>query len=415
MNKILTVIKYELKDYFSSKAFVIITLFLALMGSLATFAPRVIDLSNITGVKVVEREKKVSEKDISRNTFLYIDETGYLKEDILPEAFPGSTWQKAESAVEISTAVKEKEAGAGFVVTAADSYDYYLYNNNLMDKNRERFDEVMKQVCRLKYCDENGIDPEKMQEIINVSIHVNEKTLNKDSAGNYLYCTILVFIVFYLILYYGQMIATSVTSEKSNRAIEVLVTSTTSNSLLFGKVIAGAVAGLLQVGIIMGSIFAAYKFNSAVWGGILDMVLNIPGNILLAFAAFGMGGYLFYMFLFGAMGAMVSKTEDVSKSTGGLMILLMVVYWISSMQLRNPESSLIKILSFLPFSSYSTMFTRIGMGTVAFWEIALSFVILVVSIIGVGILGAKLYRMGTLQYGNPIKLSTALKNLKNSD
>ena len=137
--------------------------------------------------------------------------------------------------------------------------------------------------------------------------------------------------------------------------------------------------------------------------------------MLLSFAFFGLGGYLFYGFLYGAMGALVSKTEDVSKSSGGLQVVIMVVYFFSLLQLMNIDGPVIKVLSFLPVSSYSTMFARIAMGTVAPWEVVVSFLILAASIVGTGVLGARLYRMGTLRYGNPIKLSTALKDLKKSE
>ena len=112
------------------------------------------------------------------------------------------------------------------------------------------------------------------------------------------------------------------------------------------------------------------------------------------------------------MGALVSKTEDISKSVSGLMVVIMAVYFFSLLQLTNIDGTIIKVLSFLPFSSYSTMFARIAMGTVAPWEIIVSFLILALSIMGTGWLGAKIYRMGTLRYGNPIKLGTALKDLK---
>ncbi|MCF0133821.1 MAG: ABC transporter permease [Blautia sp.] len=419
MNKFQTVVQYELKDYLCNKAFIIITVLLALAGCLGTFAPRVFDLSKFTGVEVVghadDEGKEKSEDEIKKNTFLYVDETGLLEEEILTAAFPGKTWQKAENAEVVRTAIQEKEAGAGFVVSSLEEFDYYVYNKGLTDRNQEILTEVLKQIYRTKYCVENGLDPEEILGMLETPVKANENLLGKDAENGYMYCYILVFVVFFLVVYYGQMIATSVTSEKSNRAIEVLVTSTTPNSLLFGKVIAGAVAGLLQVGVIMGAIIAAYKFNHDVWGGTLDMFLNIPGKILLAFAAFGLGGFLFFMFLFGAMGAMVSKTEDVSKSTGGLMFLTVIVYYVVNAQLGNVDGPVMKVLSFLPFSSYSSMFARIAMGTVSTGEIILSFAILVVSIIGVGILGAKLYRMGTLRYGNPIKLSTALKDLGKSE
>ena len=112
------------------------------------------------------------------------------------------------------------------------------------------------------------------------------------------------------------------------------------------------------------------------------------------------------------MGALVSKTEDISKSVSGLMMVIMIVYFFSLFQLTNIDGSVIKILSFLPVSSYSTMFARIAMGTVAVWEIVVSFLILVFSIGAAGVIGAKIYRMGTLRYGNPIKITAALKSLK---
>jgi ABC-2 type transport system permease protein len=83
--------------------------------------------------------------------------------------------------------------------------------------------------------------------------------------------------------------------------------------------------------------------------------------------------------------------------------------------LNFSDSIISKVLTFLPISSYSTMFMRIAMGNAAPWEVILSFVILVVSIIGAGFLGAKIYRMGTLRYGNPIKFSTAIKSLRHSE
>ncbi len=214
-----------------------------------------------------------------------------------------------------------------------------------------------------------------------------------------------------MIIMYGVMIATSVTTEKSNRSIEVLVTSTSSNSLIFGKVIAGAVAGICQVGIILGAILISYQINRSAWNGFLDEYLNIPVDVLVTFAAFGIGGYLFYAFLYGAVGALVSKTEDINKSSSGLQMIIMIVYFVVLVQLTNVDGIVIKIASFLPVSSYSAMFARVAMGNVELWEVIVSFVILVVSVILAGLLGAKIYRMGTLRYGNPVKFSQALKSV----
>lgn len=415
MRKFAIVLKYELKEYFSNKIFMGLTIFLALLGVGVLFLPRFVDMSGFTGVKIVggtdeEEETPQEEKPL----FLYEDQAGVVQEDILNQLFPDVRWQKSERDA-IKTSVEAQEAEAGFVVTGKTEYEYYIFNKPMGDSNTSLFQEAMRMFYRIDYCGQKGWDLEEVADMYNVPITVEEEVLNKDTMSNYWYCYALVIVVFMLIVYYGQMIAVSVTNEKSNRAIEVLVTSTSSNSLLFGKVIAGAVAGVFQMGVVLGALLLAYQVNREQWGGMLDMVLHIPGDVIAAFAFFGLGGYLFYGFLFGAMGALVSKTEDISKSSSGLMIVVMIVYFFSLIQLTNVDGVVTKVLSFLPVSSYSTMFARIAMGTVAVWEIVVSFLILVLSILGVGMLGAKLYRMGTLRYGNPIKFSRALKDLKKSE
>ena len=111
-------------------------------------------------------------------------------------------------------------------------------------------------------------------------------------------------------------------------------------------------------------------------------------------------------------GALVSKTEDISKAISGLMLVIMVVYMLSLTQLSNVDGIIIKVLSFLPVSSYSAMFARIAMGSVSMVEVIISGVILIISIIGAGWIGALIYRMGTLRYGNPIKVTNLLKEMK---
>lgn len=417
MRKFGIVLKYELKEYFNSKGFMAFTLILAILGAVLLFLPRFVDMSDFTGVQVVgsgENREEASEDEKINYAYIDLTEAGIIQEDLLQQMLPNVVWHRMNSVEELELGVR---AGydAGFVVTGPTEYEYYVFNKSMMDSNTAMFNQVMQQLYRMNYCAVNGLDLNEIEEMYNVSITVNEQILNKDTGSSYWYCYALVMVVFMLIMFYGQMIAVSVTNEKSNRAIEVLVTSTTPNSLLFGKVIAGAIGGLFQMGVILGAILTSYQINREQWGGMLDMFLHVPAPVLITFALFGLGGYLFYAFLYGAMGALVSKTEDVSKNISGLMVVVMVVYFFSLVQLMNVDGPIIKVLSFLPVSSYSTMFARIAMGTVATWEIIVSLLILIASIFGAGVLGAKIYRMGTLRYGNPIKFGAALKDLKKSE
>lgn len=417
MKKFTTVLKFELKEYLGNKTFMVLTVLLAALGAILLFLPRFVDMSGFTGVTVMEKEASGDEEkaEEEKDLFLYLDQSAIVREEVLETVFPDVKWQKAADEAEVIAAVESQEAEAGFVVTGPAEYEYYVFNKAMTDHNTAGFDQAMKAFYRMDTCEKNGWDLEEIAAMYDIPVTVTENVLNKDSESNYWYCYFLVILVFMLIVYYGQMIAVSVTNEKSNRAIEVLVTSTSPNSLLFGKVIAGAIAGVFQMGVVLGAVLIAYQMNREQWGGMLDMLLHIPGEVLLAFAFFGLGGYLFYAFLYGAMGALVSKTEDISKSVSGLMMVIMIVYFFSLLQLTNIDGEIIRVLSFLPVSSYSTMFARIAMGTVAPWEIILSFLILAVSTGAAGILGAKIYRMGTLRYGNPIKITTALKSLKKSE
>jgi len=420
MKKFLVVLQYELTNYFKNKSYLISTIFLIALVGIGMFLPRFFDMSGILGTpQKTESSQDVktgSEQDAkdSKNMIIY-DKTGSFSDmTLLKSVFKDVKWQIATNENEVKNSVQENKAEAGFVVNSLTGYDYYINDKSMSDANTYSFDSVMTTINQVKYCATNGLNYSEVATAFYPKISSNEQILGKDMTQNFWYCYILVIVIFMAIIIYGIMIATSVTQEKSNRTIELLITSTNSNSLLFGKVIAGAIASLGQVGAILCIAVFSYRFNQAAWGNKLDMILAIPNNVLLTFGLFGIGGFLFYAFIYGAMGALVSKTEDINKSAGGVQMVIMIVYFVVLVQLSNINGIVIKIASFLPFSSYSAMFARVAMGTVAPWEVVVSFLILVVSIVLVGMFGAKIYRMGTLRYGNPIKLSNAIKYLKHS-
>lgn len=418
MRRFLTVYEFELKSYMKNKSFVITTIVLAVLLFGAMFLPRVFDMSDMLGIESTKTEddkKDTEDKNKEDATRLgLVDEEGLFADlSMLEQAFGDDVnIVKLNDVRELEKAVKKEEITAGFDVKDDLHYEYYVLNREMFDENQAVFEEVLSMMHQQRFCKEQGIDYASFMAEYNAPVDCTEQILGKDAEDNYWYCYALVIVIFMMIILYGVMVATSVTVEKSNRSIEVLVTSIDAKYLLFGKVFAGATAAILQLGLILAAVLGGYAINHTFWGDALDMVLDIPGEVLAAFAVFGIGGFLFYAFLYGAMGALVSKTEDINKTAGTLQMVIMIVYFAVLFQLQNPDGIVMKVCSFLPFSSYSAMFVRIGMGTVAMWEIVLSAVILFASIFGVGWLAAKIYRMGTLRYGNPIKLSTALKNIK---
>lgn len=400
MKKFGVIFQYELMNYIKNKSYVITTVIIALVAGIIMFVPNFIDIGSVTG----ENKNDVSDENSgadSDSTILVYDKSGMVTDiSFIQNFYHDDAIKKASGENELVDKVKADEVSAGFVVNSLTDYDYYVYNQSMTDDNQVVFTQVMTVLNQMVYCQKNGIDYASLTQAFNPQIDCHENILGKDMGSNYWYCYGLVMIIFMIIIMYGSMVATSVTQEKSNRTMEVLVTSVDTNLLFFAKVLAGAVAALIQSAVMLGTVLISYKINQDKWGGMLNMVLDIPANVLVVFALFGIGGFLFYTFIYGAMGALVSKTEDINKSAGGVQMVIMIVYFITLASLTDVDGIMIKVTSFLPVSSYSAMFARVAMGSVNTWEIVVSFIILVASIVVVGIIGAKIYRMGTLRYGN---------------
>ncbi|MBE6050475.1 MAG: ABC transporter permease [Clostridium sp.] len=402
MKQFYEVLRFELGNYFKSKSYLITTLIMLIVFVVGLSVPRFLDLSSIFG----------GSSDDKKVMVLYDKDKVIPDTNILEECFQGTEWKVADSKDEVEDLVKSKDAKAGFVVNGELDYSYIIENSDFSDEKQASFEKVLSTLYRNKTLESKGINVAEVEALYNTQVTQNVEILGKDSVNNFAYTYGLIFIVYMIVVMYGQLIAVSVTTEKSNRTMEVLVTSTSSNSLIFGKVVAGTIASLFQVGVILASALVTYNFNSDAWNHKLDFIFNIPSEVLAIFAVFGLLGLLFYSFIFGALGALVSKTEDVSKSIGPVTLIFVVAFMLVITNLTNAGGMIIKVLSYVPFSSCISMFVRVAMGSVEAFEIIISLAILLASTAIVAVIGAKIYRRATLMYGNQIKLVNALKWLK---
>lgn len=408
MRQFLAVLKFELNNYFKNKSFMITTILLMVLAVGGISIPGVL-MGGLLGEDQTDTSETI--------TLALWDPSGSLED---PEMFAqsmggGIRWKVEDSQEQVKEAVRSGEAQAGFLLDDLMHYTYVVENSSMNDTLSSRFSAAAAIAYRAELLRDRGLDPMEMEALYQTQPVSDTEILGKDSVGNYAYTYLLIMVLYFLLMFYGQMIATSVTTEKSNRAIEILVTSVNSNSLIFGKVLAGAIAGLLQCVLILGSAVAAYQFFRESWGGMLDRVLDIPVQVWAAFGVFGMMGYLLYAFCFGMLGALVSKTEDISKASMPVLMIYLVSFFIAIFGLNSSDSLLMKIASFVPFTSSNAMLIRVAMGSVAWWEILLSGILLGIFCIGSGILAAKIFRFGTLMYGNPIRFSTALKKIRENN
>ena len=225
----------------------------------------------------------------------------------------------------------------------------------------------------------------------------------------------MIFALYMVILLYGQMVATNVATEKSSRTMEVLITSANPTSMMFGKVLASCLAGFIQIVAVFGSALLFYNLNKAYWGDnmIIESIFNIPPELLVYMLVFFVLGFLIYAFMFGAVGSTASKLEDINTSVLPITILFAVAFVVvmMSMSSGNVDNKLMMACSYIPFTSPMSMFTRIAMSTVHWYEIAISIVILIGSTLGIGVLSAKIYRVGVLMYGTTPKISNIIKSI----
>lgn len=399
MKEFFSVFEFEIMNYFKSKIYLGATLAIMVIICVLMFIPRMIDLTK-------------SESNVKDDLLVVCDYTDNVNVSDLEKILNYKKIEKLSSDNEVKKAVETGKAEAGFVINSGTDYTYYVYNSSMSDNNAYCMEQYLSALNKAVYCESLGLNYADFLSNYEVEINGQTNILGKDSISNYAYCYVFVSIIFVVIILYGNMIATSVTTEKGGKIIEVLVTSTNTTALLFGKVLAGTLAVIVQVALIMLSVFIGYEFNHDVFGETINMMFNIPIDTVIMFALFGVIGFIFYSFLYGCLGAMLSKTEDVQNASLPLQILLMIIYIFVIMELRNVDGLLFKISSYLPISSCFSMFARGAMGTVNSYEIVISFAILVVSVILVGYIGAKKYRKDILNYGNKILFFRSKKTTK---
>ena len=196
--------------------------------------------------------------------------------------------------------------------------------------------------------------------------------------------------------------------------MELLITSANPTSMMFGKVLASCLAGLAQLTLVFGSAILFYNVNkSQVSNPLIASLFDIPLELFVYMIVFFILGFLIYAFMFGAVGSTASKLEDINTSVMPItyLFIIAVVVVVTSLTGGTIDNTVMKVCSFIPFTSPMAMFTRIAMSTVPWYEIAASIVILMGSVAGVGVLSARIYRVGVLLYGNPPKLGKLIKSV----
>ena len=403
------ILKFELKGYLKNKIFVGFTIFLIVLIAVVMFIPNIIsafesdDSTDVTA-------------DLPTILVYAEDETlASLVKEYFGNAFTDYNVKVAEGSIEeLKEQIVAGEAECAFVMSDASSYIYYVNNLSMYDSNTAIADTVLQEVYRINAMINSGLSPEQAGEIMSVQIESATETLGKDQMQNFFYTYIMIFALYMVILLYGQMVATNVATEKSSRAMEVLITSAKPTSMMFGKVLASCIAGFSQLVLVFGTAILLYNINKdALSNPLIASIFDIPLELFIYLIVFFVLGFLIYAFMFGAVGSTASKLEDINTSVMPITYLFIIAFMVVmfSMTSGSVDNAAMLICSYIPFTSPMAMFTRICMSTVAWYEIAISITVLIASTVGIGVLSAKIYRVGVLLYGTPPKIGTIIKTV----
>lgn len=412
MKQFFIIFRHEISTYFKNKVFIFSTIFLVLAVSGFLFAPRVTESIKNSQNNTTKDEKKdqilikSDKKDIDKYASYF------------SATFPQSNVKITNDSIEqIKEQLKNQSATAAFIISSdLKSYTYLKNVATLQDMNVDTMDKLLKTLSTNLYLKKHGLNDQQITEAQNLSITHKVENISEGGAKNYWYAYIMTFVLYMVVIIFGQKVAMSVVTEKTSRAMEVLITSASPIALMFGKILASCAAGLIQIVAIFGSAFISYNLNKNFFENnqTVKALFNFPASLLGFLVIFFLLGFLIYSFLYGAMGSTVSKTEDLASAIMLVQIIFVAGFVFTTLAMTSGEINTpwMKFLSIFPFTSSMAMFTRLAMGEVSTVEVITSIILLIATTGVIGIITAKIYRVGVLMYGTRPTFKSIIKAIR---
>lgn len=252
---------------------------------------------------------------------------------------------------------------------------------------------------------------------------------------------ILALLTYMFVIIYGAMIMNSVVEEKTNRIVEVIISTCKPFELMMGKIIGVALVGLTQIALwtailsIIGTIFgistmatsmpelasmqphgpgveAMANMGDDTMSRIIQMVLNVNyTQILVCFVLYFIGGYLLYASLFAAFGSAVDQASDASQFTAPIMMIMVFALYAGMFSMENPDGPLAFWCSMVPFTSPVVMMIRLPYD-LPWYELICSLMLLYATALGILWISARIYRTGILMYGRKFTFKEIIRWIK---
>ena len=438
MSKISLIIENEYMTRVKKKSFLVMTLLTPVLMVALCCVPVLIELfssSDMRNVTVVDQTGLYREVfvDNEEYTYTYLDTettSEQMRNDETPYAYIVITDNLLDNP-NAMTIYSHRQITAGFESQTENNMEEFLHEAKLASFDIPGLQQII---------DESDVQ-------INMSsIRFDEEGETQTSAGLATAIGMISTFVIYMFLFaYGGMVMSSVMQEKTNRIVEVMVSSVKPCELMMGKIISVGLVGLTQIGIwvllIVGlGIGASFAFGiplfmnneellaqaqsmggAAMAGGaaidpdMLDIAQTLSGinftQIIICLILYFIGGYIIYASLFAAIGSAVDNETDSNQFLMPITLIIIFAFYVGLFSAEDPEGGMAWWCSMIPFTSPIVMMVRIPFG-VAVWELILSFAILFASAIGMTWLASRIYRVGILLYGKKPSYKELFKWIK---
>ena len=407
MKDLLVVMKFTMKDMIKRKSFIISTIIFLIMIVVGFNIPNI--LKSINGEDTSDKLVIVDEGNIFEGSLESLKnvDTGYEIE------ISNSKYE------EIKEKINNDEIESAIIVEKQDNnikIRYIVKNTTMMTNVPDDIISMMNSLYSNLQISKLGLTESQLKSITPNFDYALEQTEEEKANGNVFAIMLLSIVLFYAIYFCAYQVSSSITTEKTSKIIETLVTSTSPKTIVLGKTIGIGIVGLLQLILLVGTALISAKafLDPELINSILDISAITPYLGIITVIYFILG-YLAYALLYALTGSTVSKPEDIQSANGPVAMLAVIGFYLSYFTMMNPTSSLNVFASIFPISSPFCMPFRIMMGLANTTDVLISIAVLIITILIIAKVAIKIYSNAILNYGTKMEIKDIMKMYKDKN
>jgi ABC-2 type transport system permease protein len=408
MKDLFTVIKFTMKDMVKRKSFIVSTIIFLVMI--------------VVGFNIPQILKKIKGEDIG-SKLIIVDENNVFEGSLetLKDIDTRYNIEIAEIRYEeIKEKIEDGDIESAIIIEKQDEnikVRYIVKNTTMFDGMPEDLISAINTLYSNLQISKLGLTEEQLKSITPNFEFSLEQTEEEKANGNIFAMMLLSIVLFYAIYFCAYQVSSSITTEKTSKIIETLVTSTAPRTIVLGKTIGIGVVGLLQMILLVGTALISAKvfLEPGILENIIDISTITPYLGMVTILYFILG-YLTYALLYALTGSTVSKPEDIQSASGPVAMLAVIGFYLSYFTMMNPTSQLNVFASIFPISSPFCMPFRVMMGLANTTDVLISIVVLIITILVIAKVTIKIYSNAILNYGTKMGIKDIIKvyNDKNS-